>query len=63
MGLVNVCGRSRAKFGAQPEPDGLRGSNVKNLPFYRRHGFEVIDELQLVMNGPTMWLMWRPATY
>jgi ribosomal protein S18 acetylase RimI-like enzyme len=42
-------------------PAYLESSNVKNLSFYRKHGFEVVDELELAMNGPTLWLMWRPA--
>lgn len=42
-------------------PAYLESSNVKNLPFYRKHGFDVVDELRLAMNGPTLWLMWRPA--
>ena len=42
-------------------PAYLESSNVKNLAFYRKHGFEVVDELRLAMNGPTLWLMWRPA--
>lgn len=40
-------------------PAYLESSSLDNVPFYRSHGFEVVDELQLTMNGPTMWLMWR----
>jgi ribosomal protein S18 acetylase RimI-like enzyme len=31
-----------------------------NIPFYRRFGFEEIDEISLP-DSPPMWLMWRPA--
>ncbi len=50
-----------ARCDAEHMPAYLESSNVKNLSFYRKHGFEVVDELRLVMNGPTLWLMWRPA--
>jgi ribosomal protein S18 acetylase RimI-like enzyme len=50
-----------AQCDAAHMPAYLESSNVKNLSFYRKHGFEVVDELQLAMNGPTLWLMWRPA--
>lgn len=50
-----------AKCDEEHMPAYLESSNVKNLPFYRKHGFEVVDELRLAMNGPTMWLMWRDA--
>jgi ribosomal protein S18 acetylase RimI-like enzyme len=43
---------------AQREPAYLESSNGKNLPFYRRHGFEVVDEVVTHL-GPRVSLMWR----
>jgi ribosomal protein S18 acetylase RimI-like enzyme len=42
------------------EPAYLESSNEKNLSFYRRHGFEVTDEVVTHL-GPRAWLMWREA--
>ena len=39
-------------------PAYLESSNEKNLPFYRRHGFELLDTYDTPV-GPRVWLMWR----
>ena len=36
----------------------LESSNERNLDFYARHGFRVVQEKRLP-RGPLIWLMWR----
>jgi GNAT superfamily N-acetyltransferase len=37
----------------------LETQKIENVTYYRRHGFEVTQEIQLGRNGPRGWLMWR----
>jgi GNAT superfamily N-acetyltransferase len=40
-------------------PAYLESSKERNVPFYARFGFEVVDELHSKSGRPTMWRMWR----
>lgn len=39
----------------------LETSNQRNLPLYRRHGFEVQNTYDFEPGSPTLFGMWRPA--
>lgn len=49
---LEQCDRDRA-------PAYLESSNPRNIPFYRRHGFEPLSEIQ-VGSSPTLVPMLRP---
>lgn len=40
-------------------PAYLESSKERNVPFYARYGFEVVDVLR-VDGAPPLWRMWRP---
>ncbi len=37
----------------------LESSKERNIAFYSRHGFRVVEELRLPHGGPPVWKMWR----
>lgn len=46
---------------AERVPVYLETANPANLPFYRRFGFEVVEELRPVEDSPPLWTMLRPS--
>ena len=42
-------------------PAYLETQKARNVPFYRRHGFEVVQETEAPGGGPHWWLMKRTA--
>lgn len=40
-------------------PAYLESSKERNVPLYERHGFRVVERLELGRGAPSMWLMWR----
>jgi len=40
-------------------PAYLESSKERNVPFYARFGFEVIDEFRCKVGSPPIWRMWR----
>jgi GNAT superfamily N-acetyltransferase len=44
---------------AEDVPAYLENSNPKNESYYLRFGFEVMGEIKLPDDGPSMWPMWR----
>ncbi|WP_330238654.1 GNAT family N-acetyltransferase [Streptomyces sp. NBC_00525] len=53
-----VLGGLLERADADGRPVFLESSNSRNLTFYRRHGFEVHEEMTF-RAGPPMWSMWR----
>jgi len=49
--VLERCDRER-------KPAYLESSKASNIPFYNKHGFEVVDELR-IPGGPSLWPMIR----
>ena len=49
--VLERCDRDRV-------PAYLESSKAENIPFYNKHGFEVVDELR-IPDGPSLWPMVR----
>lgn len=45
---------------AEGMPCYLETQRESNIPYYRRFGFELTEEISL-HDSPPLWLMWRPA--
>lgn len=59
-GFGQALMRSRLdRCDAERVPAYLENSNPKNEAYYLRFGFEVIGEIKLPDDGPSMWPMWR----
>jgi len=48
-----------ARCDAEQKPAYLESSNLRNVPFYLRHGFEMTGTIEL-KSGPSLTLMRRP---
>src|SRR5438309_8944050 len=53
-----VIGSMLERCDREGTPAYLEASSPENVPFYRRHGFDVREELQL-KGGPPVWAMMR----
>ena len=56
-----MLGATLTKIDEQKLPAYLESSSPKNVPLYRRHGFEVTKEMRAGDDAPPIWGMWRPA--
>jgi GNAT superfamily N-acetyltransferase len=54
-----VIGHMLDRCDAEGMPAYLESSNVRNVPFYARHGFETTGEIVVGKGAPTVTAMWR----
>lgn len=56
-----ILGATLAPLDASGTDAYLESSNIKNVPLYQRHGFEITSEFRPEPSGPQIWGMWRKA--
>jgi GNAT superfamily N-acetyltransferase len=54
-----VIGHMLERCDAEGMPAYLESSNLRNVPFYARHGFEPTGEIAVGKGAPTVTAMWR----
>ena len=54
-----VMGHMLDRCDAEGMPAYLESSNLRNVPFYARHGFEATGEIVVGKGAPTVTAMWR----
>lgn len=47
------------RLDAERLPSYLESSKERNVPLYERHGYKVVERVNLPHGGPPAWLMWR----
>lgn len=62
QGLASSCiSAVLAAVDREGLPAYLESSNDRNVPLYRRHGFDVVGVERLGGDGPPITFMWRPG--
>lgn len=60
QGIGSALLRSHlARADEEGQPAYLESSKERNVAFYARFGFEVVEELRSRTGGPPIWRMWR----
>jgi GNAT superfamily N-acetyltransferase len=54
-----VLGAMLERCDTEGMPAYLESSNLRNVPFYARHGFEATGEIVVGKGAPTVTAMWR----
>ncbi|WP_372748742.1 GNAT family N-acetyltransferase [Litorivivens sp.] len=56
-----LMAKALERIDAQQQPAYLENSKPENTSFYRRFGFDIVEELRVADDAPPLLLMWRPA--